>query len=138
MDSPHLGYEIRESPKPKQISIQKVHLLLSMDKAIFQARYSTAPKFLYALRTFSHTKLHFPLVHQSSFISPHPLQVNAHQHSHHPCLRSNLNNFLTRNTTPKLIFQASLQGVSCSSEPLAWLFSYYRLEQHFAPYQKCI
>lgn len=76
-----------------------------MDKAIFQARYFTAPKLLYALQTFSHTKLHFPLAHQSSLISPHPLQVNAHQHSHHPCLRSNLNNFLPRNTTPKLIFQ---------------------------------
>lgn len=107
-----LGFQIRESPKPKQISAQKIHTLLSMDKAIFQARYYAAPKFLYALQTFPHTKLHFLLAHQSSLISPHPLQVNAHQHSHHPCLRSNLNNFLPGNTTPKLICQASLQDLT--------------------------
>lgn len=103
MNSPHLGFELRESPKPNQISAQKIHTLLSMDKAIFQARYYPAPKFLCALQTFSHTKLHFPLAHQSSLISPHPLQVNAHQHSHHPSLRA-ISIISSQGTQPQNLF----------------------------------
>ena len=49
----HTDFEMREGPKLKHISAQKLHTLLTMDKTIFQARYYTTHKFLYALQTFS-------------------------------------------------------------------------------------
>lgn len=112
-----------KGPKWKQISAQKINTLLAMDKTIFQARCYTTHKFYMHLVN---------IAHQSSLFSPPTWQLSAHQHSHDPCFRSNLKNFLLRNTSPKLISQVSHQDVSRPLETLTLRFC-HRLEWRFVP-----